>query len=64
MARDHTIKGSPYYECDICAKTIRKSDAILQRGVLVCSNCVDDLGPDDFPLTTAAGDYDNQIGHI
>jgi hypothetical protein len=41
MSRDHTIQGSAYIECGICAKTIRKSIAVEQRGILVGPECVD-----------------------
>jgi hypothetical protein len=61
MARDHTIKGSPYIECGICAKTIRKSDATLQRGILVGPECVDD---DPYQGPIEVSEDDNQIGHF
>jgi len=45
VARDHTAgKGSSYVECGICAMTLRKSDAVLQRGIWVCPECVDEDG--------------------
>ncbi len=45
MARDHRVGlGTPYTECAICAKTIRQSEAIMQRGFLVGPECYDDLG--------------------
>jgi hypothetical protein len=62
MSRDHTIQGSPYIECAICAMTLRKSDASLQRGVLVCPDCIDSDGPNDFQIGVS-GD-DNPQGYI
>jgi len=48
MARDHQVgRGSPYCECAICAKTIRKDDAVEQRGLLVCPDDVDEPQEDE-----------------
>jgi hypothetical protein len=52
MSRDHQVgKGDPYVECAISAKTIRKSEAIEQRGLLVAPEEVDRPGAsDNLPL--------------
>lgn len=48
MARDHRVGlGISYIECSICGRTIRKTDAIEQRGLLVCPDDVDDTGAEE-----------------
>ena len=45
MSRDHQVgKGIKYVECAICAKTVRESDTVEQRGKLVGPECYDDPG--------------------
>ena len=48
MARDHIVgQGIPYVESGISAKTIRQSDAVEQRGILVAPEDVDAPGASD-----------------
>jgi hypothetical protein len=53
MPRDHTIKSGSegYVECGICARTIRKEEAVEQRGILVCPNDVDSPSPEEVEVT-------------
>ena len=60
--RDHTHQGSPYLECGICAKTIRKSIASLQRGIWVCPECIDEDGPNESRI--GVGGNDNSQGYF
>jgi hypothetical protein len=60
--RDHKVGiGSPYIECGICAMTIRLMDAVEQRGILVCSMCVDD-DPDPGPVTVTDSPWPKTAG--
>lgn len=48
MARDHTIIGDRYWECDICARTVRYGDTTIDdRGNRVCPRCLDDPAEGD-----------------
>lgn len=46
MARDHSLKGERYYDCDLCGFTYRYFDTRINRGGLrVCIyHCLDE-GP-------------------
>jgi hypothetical protein len=46
LARDHSLKGERYYDCDLCGFTYRWSDTRINAGGLrVCTDHDLDIGP-------------------